>query len=258
MDYFTELYMFWQKAIERTFIVDNRYQIFLDGIKNTLTITVGALCVGILIGVAVAISKVYYYQVGPYTIMGSLKLFFKEKRIEFLGRILLRLWDGLLNIYLTLFRGTPVVVQLMIWAFVVFATADGIFVAIIGFGVNSGAYVAEIVRAGIMAVDKGQTEAGRSLGLSAATTMRLIVLPQAFKNVLPALSNELIALLKETSIVGYIAVVDITKAAALVRARTFDAFIPLMFVSAFYLLMVTILTFFQKKLEKTMQASDRK
>ena len=252
MDYFTELYMFWQKAIERTFIVDNRYQIFLDGIKNTLTITVGALCVGVLIGVAVAISKVYYYQVGPYTIMGSLKLFFKEKRIEFLGRILLRLWDGFLNIYLTLFRGTPVVVQLMIWAFVVFATADGIFVAIIG------AYVAEIVRAGIMAVDKGQTEAGRSLGLSAATTMRLIVLPQAFKNVLPALSNELIALLKETSIVGYIAVVDITKAAALVRARTFDAFIPLMFVSAFYLLMVTILTFFQKKLEKTMQASDRK
>ena len=104
MDYFTDLYMFWQKAIERTFIVDNRYQIFLDGIKNTLTITVGALCVGVLIGVAVAISKVYYYQVGPYTIMGSLKLFFKEKRIEFLGRILLRLWDGFLNIYLTLFR----------------------------------------------------------------------------------------------------------------------------------------------------------
>ena len=136
MDYFTDLYMFWQKAIERTFIVDNRYQIFLDGIKNTLTITVGALCVGVLIGVAVAISKVYYYQVGPYTIMGSLKLFFKEKRIEFLGRILLRLWDGFLNIYLTLFRGTPVVVQLMIWAFVVFATADGIFVAIIGFGVR--------------------------------------------------------------------------------------------------------------------------
>ena len=258
MDYCTELYMFWRDAINRTFLIDNRYRIFLDGIKNTMVITLGALLVGVVIGVAVAISKVYYYQVGPYTIVDSLKLFFKKWRVEFLGRILLRLWDGFLNIYLTVFRGTPVVVQLMIWAFVVFATTDGIIVAVIGFGVNSGAYVAEIVRAGIMAVDKGQTEAGRSLGLSAATTMRLIVLPQAFKNVLPALSNELIALLKETSIVGYIAVVDITKAAALVRARTFDAFIPLMFVSAFYLFMVTILTFFQKKLEKALQASDRK
>ncbi|MBP5672486.1 MAG: amino acid ABC transporter permease [Victivallales bacterium] len=258
MNFLLSLYTFWKGAIERTFIIDNRYRIFLDGIKNTLVITVGALLVGVIIGVAVAISKVYYHQVGPYTIMGSLKLFFKHRRIEFLGHLLLRLWDGVLNVYLTLFRGTPVVVQLMIWSFVIFATADGIIVAIIGFGVNSGAYVAEIVRAGIMAVDKGQTEAGRSLGLSAAATMRLIVLPQAFKNVLPALSNELIALLKETSIVGYIAVVDITKAAALVRARTFDAFIPLMFVSAFYLLMVTILTFFQRMLEKKLQASDRK
>ena len=258
MDWLTGIISFCRDAVVRTFIVDNRYQIFLDGIKHTLVITLGALFVGVAIGVAVAISKVYYYQVGPYTIMGSLKLFFKTRRPEFLGRILLRLWDGFLNVYLTVFRGTPVVVQLMIWAFVVFATADGILVAIIGFGVNSGAYVAEIVRAGIMAIDKGQTEAGRSLGLSAAATMRLIVLPQAFKNVLPALSNELIALLKETSIVGYIAVVDITKAAALVRARTFDAFIPLLFVSAFYLLMVTILTFFQKKLEKALQASDRK
>ena len=140
--------------------------------------------------------------------MGSVKLFRKEGRIDFLGRIALRLWDGFLNLYLTVFRGTPVVVQLMIWAFVVFPKVNSVIVAIIGFGINSGAYVAEIVRAGIMAVDKGQTEAGRSLGLSAATTMRLIVLPQAFKNVLPALSNELIALLKETSIVGYIAVVD--------------------------------------------------
>ena len=258
MVWFSELIAFWRDAIERTFIVDNRYQIFLEGIRNTLVITLGALLVGVAIGVAVAISKVYYYQVGPFGVTGSLKLFFRERRIEFLGRILLRFWDGFLNFYLTVFRGTPVLVQLMIWAFVVFATANEILVAIIGFGVNSGAYVAEIVRAGIMAVDRGQTEAGRSLGLSAASTMRLIVLPQAFKNVLPALSNELIALLKETSIVGYIAVVDITKAATLVRARTFDAFVPLLFVAAFYLLMVMILTFFQKKLERALQASDRK
>ena len=130
--------------------------------------------------------------------------------------------------------------------------------AIIGFGINSGAYVSEIVRAGIMAVDKGQTEAGRSLGLSAASTMRLIILPQAFKNVLPALSNEVIALIKETSIVGYVAVTDLTKAAALVRARTFDAFVPLLFVAAAYLFMVIVLTFFQRRLERNLQASDRK
>lgn len=247
-----------EHAVTGTFITDDRYKLFLNGIECTLLITFGALVLGILIGILVAVIKVYYHQSGPYDLKKSLLQFFKTGHIEHLGHALLKLTDILLNTYLTVFRGTPVVVQLMIWAFVVFATMNETIVAIIGFGINSGAYVAEIFRAGIMAVDKGQTEAGRSLGLSAGATMRLIVLPQAFKNVLPALSNEFIALLKETSIVGYIAVTDITKAASLVRSRTFDAFFPLLCVAAFYLFMVTVLTFFQKRLERTLQASDRK
>ncbi len=245
-------------AVNSTFIVDARYMIFLEGIKNTLTITFGALLLGVVIGVVVAVSKVYYYQTGPYRFWESLGQLCRTGRPQFLGQMLLKLLDMFLNFYLTVIRGTPVVVQLMIWAFVVLSSYNEILVAIIGFGINSGAYVSEIVRAGIMAVDKGQTEAGRSLGLSAASTMRLIILPQAFKNVLPALSNEVIALIKETSIVGYVAVTDLTKAAALVRARTFDAFVPLLFVAAAYLFMVIILTFFQRRLERNLQASDRK
>ncbi len=258
MGFFTSLWQGFHSAIVRTFVTDDRYLIFAKGLQNTLVITLGALIVGIFIGVAVAVLKVYYYQVGPFKLWPSLGSFLRTGRLRYLNQVLLRLMDGFLNCYLTVFRGTPVVVQLMVWAFVVFSSTNEVLVAIIGFGINSGAYVAEIVRAGIMAVDKGQTEAGRSLGLSAWATMRLIVLPQAFKNVLPALSNEFIALLKETSIVGYIAVTDITKAAALVRARTFDAFIPLFFVASVYLIMVTILTYFQKKLETVLQASDRK
>ena len=245
-------------AVNSTFIVDARYMIFLEGIKNTLTITFGALLLGVVIGVVVAVSKVYYYQTGPFRFWESLGQLCRTARPQYLGQMLLKLLDMFLNFYLTVIRGTPVVVQLMIWAFVVLSSYNEILVAIIGFGINSGAYVSEIVRAGIMAVDKGQTEAGRSLGLSAASTMRLIILPQAFKNVLPALSNEVIALIKETSIVGYVAVTDLTKAAALVRARTFDAFVPLLFVAAAYLFMVIVLTFFQRRLERNLQASDRK
>ena len=245
-------------AVNSTFIVDARYMIFLEGIKNTLTITFGALLLRVVIGVVVAVSKVYYYQTGPYRFWESLGQLCRTGRPQFLGQMLLKLLDMFLNFYLTVIRGTPVVVQLMIWAFVVLSSYNEILVALIGFGINSGAYVSEIVRAGIMAVDKGQTEAGRSLGLSAASTMRLIILPQAFQNVLPALSNEVIALIKETSIVGYVAVTDLTKAAALVRARTFDAFVPLLFVAAAYLFMVIVLTFFQRRLERNLQASDRK
>ena len=246
------------EAIDSTFIVDGRYQIFLQGLGNTLIITLGALLLGVAVGVFVAISKVYYYQTGPFCFWGSLGSFLRTGQVRYLHPAALKLLDGLLSCYLTVFRGTPVVVQLMIWAFVVFSTTHELLVAIIGFGINSGAYVSEIVRAGIMAVDIGQTEAGRSLGLSAARTMQCIVLPQALKNVLPALGNEGIALIKETSIVGYIAVIDLTKAAALVRARTFDAFVPLLFVAAVYLFMVMFLTFLLKKMEKRLQASDRK
>ena len=242
----------------RTFITDDRYKLFLEGIGNTMKITFGALLVGVIIGVAVAIVKVYYHQTGPFKFWESVSLFLRTGRLVFLKQALLKLLDIIINWYLTIFRGTPVVVQVMIWAFVILPTFNSVLVAVIGFGINSGAYVSEIVRAGIMAVDKGQTEAGRSLGLSAAATMRFIVLPQAFKNVLPALSNELIALLKETSIAGYVAVQDVTKAAGLVRSRTFDPFFPLLSVACFYLACVMLLTFFQKKLEKNLQASDRK
>ena len=173
--------------------------------------------------------------------------------------------------YIALFRSTPLLVQLSIIYFGLFGVISIPRVTILGFvdlsrfipgvvalALNSSAYVAEIFRAGILAVDKGQTEAGRSLGLSAWTTMRLIVLPQALKNVLPALGNEFISLLKETSIVGYIAIVDLTKAAGLVRARTFDAFFPLICVALVYLALVLLLSAVQKRLERRMRESDRK
>ena len=236
MSLYSQLMTDYKHAVEMTFVADARYKMFLSGLGVTLEITVGALLLGVLIGTTVAILRVYHHQTG---------------RMKFL--------NFLMNCYLTIFRGTPVVVQLMIWYFVVFMSLNNpILVAIVAFGVNSGAYVAEIARAGIMAVDIGQTEAGRSLGLSAWQTMRFIVLPQAFKNVLPALSNELISLLKETSVVGYIAVVDLTKAEDLVRARTFQAFMPLLFVAVTYLLMVLILTQFQRLLEARLRASDRR
>ena len=247
-----------KQAYISTFITDDRYLIFLEGFKNTLILTIGAGFVGMLVGILVAVAKVYYYQDGPYKFWESIGLFIRTKHAEHLGHAFQKLLDMFLSLYLTVFRGTPVVVQLMIWAFVILSTTNELLVAIIGFGINSGAYVAEIVRAGIMAVDKGQTEAGRSLGLSAWATMRKIVLPQAIKNVLPAFGNEFISLLKETSIVGYIAIVDITKAAALVRARTFDAFVPLLFVAAVYLTLVIFISMAQKKIESIMRKSERK
>jgi len=247
-----------KEAFISTFVTDERYLIFLEGFRNTLIITLGALAVGVLVGIMVAVAKVYYYQDGPYRFWDCVSLFLRTRHIEHLVHAMQKLLDMLLDLYLTVFRGTPVVVQLMIWAFVVLSTTNELLVAIIGFGINSGAYVAEIVRAGIMAVDKGQTEAGRSLGLSAWATMRKIVLPQAIKNVLPAFGNEFISLLKETSIVGYIAIVDITKAAALVRARTFDAFVPLLFVAAVYLTLVIFISMAQRSLENSMRKSERK
>lgn len=150
-------------------------------------------------------------------------------------------------------------VQLLIFNFIIFAavTLDEIIVGGIAFGINSGAYVAEIVRSGIMSIDKGQTEAGRSLGLSAGQTMKLIIIPQAFKNVLPALINEMIVLLKETAIIGYIGTTDITKAATLVQSRTYSAFVPLISAAVFYWVLVSILTYFMGKVERRMRKNDR-
>ena len=221
---------------QTTFIVNDRWLLFLDGFKVTIIMAVFATLLGVIIGTIVAIAKVYSFQTGK-----------------------LKILDKILSVYLTAFRGTPIVVQLMIWYFIILTSVDnGVLVAIIAFGINSGAYVAEIVRAGILAIDKGQTEAGRSLGLSSGQTMKSIILPQAFKNILPALGNELIALLKETSVVGYVAVVDLTKVGDLVRSRTMDAVFPLLAVALVYLLLVIGLTAIQKRIERRLRQGDRR
>ena len=220
----------------KTFITDDRWQLFLEGFINTIIIAFFAAIIGILIGIIVAVAKVYCYQSGKMKVL-----------------------DKILDIYLTVIRGTPVLVQLLIMYFIIFTNIDnGIVIAIIAFGINSGAYVAEIVRSGILAVDKGQTEAGRSLGLSTWTTMQSIILPQAIKNILPALGNEFITLLKETSIVGYIAIVDLTKAAVAVQTRTYDAMFPLFSIAVVYLILVMGMTALLKKLERRLAKSDRR
>ena len=174
------------------------------------------------------------------------------------GYYVLAVLNAICKIYLTIFRGTPIVVQLMIMYFVVFANSDnGVMVAILAFGINSGAYVAEIFRAGIMSIDNGQFEAGRSLGFNYFQTMRYIIVPQMFKAVLPTLCNEFIALLKETSVAGYVGVIDLTKAGNIIAGRTFIYFIPLITVALIYLVIVMILSWLVGILERRLRKSDR-
>ncbi|MBP1561638.1 MAG: amino acid ABC transporter permease [Oscillospiraceae bacterium] len=217
------------------FIKDDRWQYITNGLWVTLRITFFAVILGIVIGFLVAIIRSTYDKTG------------KMKIANFICRV-----------YLVVIRGTPVVVQLLIIYFVIFASVDigKMFVAVIAFGINSGAYVAEIVRSGIMSIDKGQFEAGRSLGFNYVQTMIYIILPQAFKNVLPALGNEFIVLLKETSISGYIAMEDLTKGGDIIRSRTYDAMMPLLAVALIYLVMVMILEFLVRKLERRLRSSD--
>jgi His/Glu/Gln/Arg/opine family amino acid ABC transporter permease subunit len=220
----------------KTFITGNRYMTFLKGFETTLYIAVFAVMIGIMLGICIAIVKVYHYRTGKMKILNIIA-----------------------HIYTTVIRGVPVVVQLMILYFIIFTHfRNGANVAIIGFGINSGAYVSEIVRAGIMSIDKGQSEAGRSLGLSEATTMTNIILPQAIKNILPALFNEFITLLKETSVAGYIAVIDLTKAGDLVRARTMEPYFSLISIAVVYLILVVALTQVQRLIERKLQKSDRR
>lgn len=222
-----------------TMIVDDRWKMLIGGLKNTLIIAFFALLIGVAIGTLVAIIKVM-------AVMNN-----KSKLLRFLNFIC--------NIYINIIRGTPVVVQLLIMYFVIFVSVtNAVFIAIISFGLNSGAYVAEIMRAGILAVDKGQTEAGRSLGLSGAQTMKSIVLPQAIKNILPALCNEFITLLKETSIAGYVAIQDLTKAGDRIRFSTYDPFIPLIVVALIYLIIVLGLTWVIGKFERRLAKSDNR
>jgi len=222
-------------AFEKTFIRENRYMMFVNGLKNTLIIAVFATLIGVAIGALVAIVKVYHKQTGK-----------------------LKLLNAICEIYTTVIRGTPIVVQLLITYNIIFVwSTHAVAIGIMGFGFNSGAYVAEIMRGGINAVDIGQTEAGRSLGLSSATTMKSIVLPQAIKNVLPAIGNEFIALLKETSVIGFLGVIDLTKAAERVISRTADVYFPYLSIAAIYLILVYGLNFLFKKLERRLAKSDR-
>ena len=226
------------------FIKENRWKLILNGLGVTLKITFIAIIIGIIIGIVLATIRSTYdltkdeMRGAKKSIMGALNTFSR--------------------VYLTVIRGTPVVIQLLIIYFVIFASSDnGLIIAALAFGINSGAYVAEIVRGGIMSIDKGQMEAGRSLGFNYIETMRYIIIPQAFKNVLPALANEFIALLKETSVAGYVAVNDLTRAGNIIRGKTFSPFMPLVGVALIYLLMVMILTHFVGVLERRLRNSER-
>lgn len=218
------------------FIADDRWQYLVNGLKTTLTVTFFAVILGIVLGFLVALVRSTYD---------------KTKKLKLLNLIC--------KLYLTVIRGTPVVVQLLIIYFVIFGSVkiDKTFVAILAFGLNSGAYVAEIIRGGIMSIDNGQFEAGRSLGFNYPQTMIYIILPQVFKNVLPSLANEFIVLLKETSVAGYIALEDLTKGGDIIRSRTYDAFMPLIAVALIYLLMVLIFSKLVTILERRLRNSER-
>ena len=218
------------------FIAENRWQYLVNGLGNTLIITIFSVIIGIILGFLIAVIRATHDKTGKFKFLNVLS-----------------------KIYLTVIRGTPVVVQLLIIYFVIFASVniDKTFVAVLAFGLNSAAYVAEIVRSGIMSIDNGQFEAGSSLGFSYSQTMISIVIPQAFKNVLPALANEFIVLLKETSICGYIGLMDLTRGGDIIRSRTYEAFLPLIAVALIYLALVMILTHFVKLLERRLRSSER-
>ena len=232
------------------FIKDDRWKYITSGLGNTLKITVFALIFAVIIGVLVAIIR-YSYDKNHTNKAGNF--------IQSLLQFLLAVANGICHVYLTIIRGVPVVVQLMIIYFIIFASPDvsKIFCAVVAFSLNSGAYVAEIVRGGLNSVDKGQFEAGRSLGFGYIATMWYIILPQAFKNILPALGNEALMLLKDTSISGYVAIQDLTKGGDIIRSRTYDAFMPLIAVALIYLILVTILTLLLRRLERRLQSSER-
>ena len=218
------------------FVVDNRYQYLTEGLCNTLVITFFAILLSLALGTLIAIIRATHDRNGNLSIL-----------------------NAICQVYLAVVRGTPTMVQLLIIYYVVFASAsvDKLAVAIIAFGLNSAAYIAEVIRSGIMSIDKGQMEAGRSLGLSYNQTMRLVILPQAFKNVLPAIGNELITLLKETSISGYIGLVDLTKGSDIIRSITYDAMMPLGIVAVIYLTIVLALSLGVDRLEKRLRKGER-
>lgn len=229
------------------FIQDDRWKSLFQGLGNTLVITFFAVMIGIVLGAIVATVRTTYDKNN-----GDMK---KRNPVGF---YILSIANVICKLYLTVIRGTPVVVQLMIAYFIIFATSNNsTAVAVFSFGINSGAYVAEIIRGGIMSIDEGQFEAGCSLGFNYGQTMIYIIIPQVFKVVLPTLCNEFIVLLKETSVAGYVGIMDLTKAGDIIRGRTFSAFLPLLGVAAIYLVMVVILTALVGCLERSLRKNER-
>ena len=227
----------------RAFMEADRWKLYLQGLGRTLEMTAAALVMGVILGVVVAVVRTAHDQ----------------QRAGRRKNPLLGLLNVLCQIYTTVIRGTPMMVQLLIWTFVIFPSIrDKVLVGIIGLGINSGAYVAEIVRGGLMSVDGGQMEAGRSLGLGYLDTMRFIVIPQAFKNILPSLGNEFITLFKDTSLVNTIGAAELTYQAMRIGGRTFDYMPPLIGSALMYLVIVIVFTWLQGKLERRLRQSDRR
>ena len=225
----------WFAKLNETFIASGYYRLMLDGFKNTIIITLGALAISIVLGSLIAV-------------------------IRYLGEDVpaMKPIVGFLTFYVNVIRGIPVVVLLLIFYFVIMKSSEGLVVGIITFGINSSAYMSELIRGGINSVDKGQMEAGRSLGMSRLQCTRRIIFPQAVRYILPAVGNELIALLKETSVAGYVAVVDLTRAGNLVRNNTYDAVNPLLLVAITYLVMVFGLDALLKKMERRLAKNDKR
>jgi len=238
---------FWENIVSqftRAFIVEDRWRMIVDGLGNTLFITLFALIMGTILGVIIAIIRTSWDRNSEVMNIGPVKLLFG-------------FFNWLCKVYLTVIRGTPVMLQLMIIFFIILTSTNKILVAIIAFGINSGAYIAEIMRSGIQAVDTGQFEAGRSLGFNYIKTMWFIVLPQAFKNILPALCNEYIVLFKETAIAGVVGVTDLTRAVNMIRGVTFQSFFPLIAAAIIYLVFVMFFTMLVGKLERRLRSSER-
>ena len=224
------------EKFEMAFVESDRWKLYLEGLGVTLEIAFFAAVLGLLIGTVTALMKLSARRNGKKTI-----------------------WAVIANIYIDVIRGTPSVLQLLImWFIIMKSCKNGTLVAVLSFGINSGAYVAEIVRAGILAVDKGQTEAGRSLGLSKAQTMIYIIIPQAIKNVLPPIGNEFIVLLKETAIVGYVSLTDLTRMANQISSRTYEPFMPLIGAAVIYFVIIKILTVLLDMLERRLRKGDNR
>ena len=242
-----EMFEHFKKTFILCFIDGDRWKWLVEGFYNSIIITLAAIAIGLVFGIVLAAVRSSYDKNED-----SLKL-----RGGF-GYWSLKICNILAKIYITVIRGIPVVVQLMIWYFVILVSQkNDVIIAIIGFGFNSAAYVAEIFRGGIMSIDNGQFEAGRSLGFNYIQTMRNIVIPQAIKSTLPTLLNEVIALLKETSVAGYVGIMDLTKAGDLIRGRTFEAFMPLIAVAIIYLITVVVLTNIFTAVERRLRRSER-